>query len=122
AEQRSAWSPTLDEDRSGSRLSARAGLPAGAGRMLPQTLHVGPRDAPVLAAKESGRPAGSTPAYRAPCAGVTFQTLRIVGPASPYVRPAPDGVPASPRPWLRHTAGPNHSLSPPAYNVPVAGS
>src|SRR5205814_6632588 len=34
--------------------AAEAGLPAGAGGMLPQTLHVGPRDTPVRAAKESG--------------------------------------------------------------------
>ena len=55
-------------------------------------------------------PAGSTPAKTAPWAAVTFQTVGIAGPSSPYVRPADEWVHDEPRSSERQTAGPYHGL------------
>src|SRR6476661_7000361 len=59
-------------------------------------------------------PAGSTPAYSDPWAGVTFQTVGIFGPSSPYVRPSDEWLQVVPRSSLRNTAAPYQGEPPPA--------
>ena len=71
---------------------------------------------------ERNRPAGSTPAYSAPLAGVTCHTARIAGPSSPYVRPSLECVHVAPRSSLRHTACPYHGLPAAARRAPSLGS
>ena len=60
------------------------------------------------------RPAGSTPANNPASDGVTFQTVAIFGPSSPYVMPSDECVQVRPRSSLRNTAAPYQGLAPPA--------
>ena len=59
-------------------------------------------------------PAGSTPAKIDPWAGVTFQTVGIFSPSSPYVMPSDEWVHVVPRSSVLKTAGPYQEDPPPA--------